>query len=122
MEAFTTESSEQRMSLIQTLMDTSKDGLLRESFQKNNHSDTTREWFAWPNALFAELMQSSGGQCGISSSAKMPKTLPRSRIGPLMVLPEGTTFYTADTKDLRYRSIPSLNLASIPEIEMNNEM
>lgn len=119
MEALTTESTQQRTTLIQTLMDTSNNGILHESFHKDNHSNITREWFAWPNALFAELVQSSGGNCGtLQNAPKMPKSLSRPRTGPLMDLPVNATFYTADVKALRYRSIPGLNLESIPETEI----
>lgn len=101
MEAFTTESSERKMQLIQTLVDTAKDDLLHESFHKDDHNRITRKWFGWPNAVFAELVQSTGRSCGtVETAPMMPEPQQRQR----------PDFYNADVKTLRYRSIPGLDL------------
>jgi len=111
MEAFTTESTRHRTTLIDNLVRTAKHGLLHESFHKDDHSDITRTRFAWPNALFAELVGSIGYPCGTpQNSPRMPKSVSRSRAGPLSDLPGLQSFYTADVQALRYRAIPGLNL------------
>merc|ERR1719265_1950942 len=110
MEALTAESPKRKGDLIHTLMDTSKDGLLHESFDKQNHSDITREWFAWPNALFAELVQSTGNCCGtLEQAPKMPNVQQRQPFSFLRPT-SPKNFYTADVKTLRYREIPELGL------------
>jgi meiotically up-regulated gene 157 (Mug157) protein len=111
MEAFTTDSKQQRTALINTLIRTSKQDLLHESFHMNDHMEITRDWFAWPNALFAELVQSIGYPCGtLDNAPKFGPYASRSRAGPLLDLPGSQSFYTADVQALRYRSIPGLNL------------
>jgi len=102
MQAFTTESPEEKLELIKTVLNSAKDEFLRESFHKDNKEHTTREWFGWPNALFAELVMRSGSSCGTAKAApKMPEVKQR---------PDHPQFYAADVKTLRYRSIPGLGL------------
>jgi len=87
-------------------MNSAKDDFLRESFNKDNKHKTTREWFAWPNALFAELVMGQGSSCGI---AKAAPTMPEVKQRPA----DHPQFYTADVKALRYRSIPGLDLVAL---------
>jgi hypothetical protein len=103
MQAFTTESPTEKMELIHQLVDSAKDDFLRESFHKDNKLSTTREWFAWPNALFSELVMTTGSSCGTARDAPtMPEVKQR---------PDHPQFYTADVKTLRYRSIPGLDIS-----------
>lgn len=108
MEALTTDDKADQDKLLQMVIDTSARELLHESFHKDNHEAITREWFAWPNALFAELVRSKGGDCG---SAKyppvMPKVKPAPRNGPLARMSAKETFYTAPVEQLRYRPLPN---------------
>ena len=57
MKAFTSQDDEERKPCIKMLMDTDAGtGLMPESFNKDNPADFTREWFAWQNTLFGELI------------------------------------------------------------------
>eukprot|EP00746_Dinoflagellata_sp_MGD_P020261 gnl/MRDRNA2_/MRDRNA2_147188_c0_seq1.p1 gnl/MRDRNA2_/MRDRNA2_147188_c0~~gnl/MRDRNA2_/MRDRNA2_147188_c0_seq1.p1 ORF type:complete len:483 (-),score=88.88 gnl/MRDRNA2_/MRDRNA2_147188_c0_seq1:38-1486(-) len=100
MEAFTTDSQVDKMKLIHTLVTTAKDGFLHESFHKDYPGSITRDWFCWPNALFAELVQTTGQSCGnVWNAPKMPKEQPLQG-----------KFYTEDVKALRYAALPQLGL------------
>ena len=57
MKAFTSQNDEEIKWCIEMLMKTDADtGFMHESFNVNNHHDFTREWFAWQNTLFGELI------------------------------------------------------------------
>lgn len=103
-EAMTTDDKKRKMELIQTVVATAnaKDTYLHESFSKDDPRIVTRGWFAWPNALFAELVQSTGNSCGKVEDAPMPE-LARRKKGE-------DNFYEADVKSLRAREIAQLDL------------
>merc|ERR1740121_1420167 len=77
---------------------------LSESFEKDQASQITREWFAWPNALLAEhLMQQKPSGCE-PSLAELKKHLPTKvqkakDDGPLKEL--SSLFYLAPAEKLR---------------------
>lgn len=57
MQALTSADREEQEMIVTTLMNT--DGgteLMHEGFNCNNPHEFTREWFAWANALFSELI------------------------------------------------------------------
>ncbi|MEG1585498.1 MAG: glycoside hydrolase family 125 protein [Bacteroidales bacterium] len=57
MKAFTSQDDEEIKTCITMLMNTDADkGFMHESFHKNDPSNFTREWFAWQNTLFGELI------------------------------------------------------------------
>ncbi len=57
MKAFTsTDDDEIRQCLRQLLATDAGTGFIHESFNVDNPSDFTREWFAWQNTLFGELI------------------------------------------------------------------
>ena len=57
MKAFTSQDDEEIKNCIKMLMDTDADtGFMHESFHKDDASNFTREWFAWQNTLFGELI------------------------------------------------------------------
>ena len=57
MKAFTSQSDNEIKWCIETLMTTDAGtGFMHESFHKNDPSNFTREWFAWQNTLFGELI------------------------------------------------------------------
>lgn len=57
MKAFTSQDDNEIKWCIEMLMKTDADtGFMHESFNVNNHHDFTREWFAWQNTLFGELI------------------------------------------------------------------
>ena len=57
MKAFTSSSDEELRDCIAALMTTDAGtGFMHESFHRNNAADFTREWFAWQNTLFGELI------------------------------------------------------------------
>lgn len=57
MKAFTSEDDQEIKKCIQMLMDTDAGtGFMHESFNKNDATKFTREWFAWQNTLFGELI------------------------------------------------------------------
>ncbi len=57
MKAFTATDDAEIKWCIQTLMDTDAGkGFIHESFNRNDASDYTRDWFAWQNSLFGELI------------------------------------------------------------------
>ncbi len=57
MKALTSTDDQEIAQCVRSLMDTDNDtGFIHESFHKNNPSKFTREWFAWQNTLFGELV------------------------------------------------------------------
>lgn len=57
MRAFTSTDDEEIKMCIRTLMNThAGTGFMHEAFNKDNPNDFTREWFAWANTLFGELI------------------------------------------------------------------
>ena len=57
MKAFTSNNDAEIKTCIKMLMDTDADtGFMHESFNKNDPKNFTREWFAWQNTLFGELI------------------------------------------------------------------
>ena len=57
MKAFTSQDDTEIKNCIKMLMDTDAGtGFMHESFNKNNPEKFTREWFAWQNTLFGELI------------------------------------------------------------------
>ncbi|MDE5890461.1 MAG: glycoside hydrolase family 125 protein, partial [Bacteroidales bacterium] len=57
MRAFTSRDDKEIKECIEMLMKTDAGtGFMHESFNKDNPEDFTREWFAWQNTLFGELI------------------------------------------------------------------
>ncbi len=57
MKAFTSDDDAEIRWCLQTLLKTDADtGFMHESFHKDDPADFTREWFAWQNTLFGELI------------------------------------------------------------------
>lgn len=57
MKAFTSDDDEEIRWCIETLMNTDAGtGFVHESFDRDDASNFTREWFAWQNTLFGELI------------------------------------------------------------------
>lgn len=57
MKAFTSQNDEEIKTCIKMLMDTDAGtGFMHESFHKDDATRFTREWFAWQNTLFGELI------------------------------------------------------------------
>ena len=57
MRAFTATSDKEIKRCVKMLMDTDAGtGFIHESFHKDDAADFTREWFAWQNSLFGELI------------------------------------------------------------------
>ena len=57
MKAFTsTDDNEIRDCIAMLLATDAGTGFMHESFNVDNPSDFTREWFAWQNTLFGELI------------------------------------------------------------------
>ncbi len=57
MRAFTSKDDDEIRWCLRTLMDTDAGtGFMHESFHKDNPSRYTRDWFAWQNTLFGELI------------------------------------------------------------------
>lgn len=57
MKAFTSTDDAEIKQCIETLMSThAGKGFMHESFHKDNPSNYTRDWFAWQNTLFGELI------------------------------------------------------------------
>lgn len=57
MKAFTSQDNNEIKACIKQILDTDADkGFIHESFNKDNPADFTREWFAWQNTLFGELI------------------------------------------------------------------
>ena len=57
MKAFTSNNDAEIKACVEMLMKTDTGtGFMHESFHKDNASKFTREWFAWQNTLFGELI------------------------------------------------------------------
>jgi meiotically up-regulated gene 157 (Mug157) protein len=57
MKAFTSQNNEEIQDCIRLLLNTDADtGFIHESFHKDDAANFTREWFAWQNTLFGELI------------------------------------------------------------------
>lgn len=57
MRAFTSQDDAEILDCIRQLMITDAGtGFMHESFSKDDASHFTREWFAWQNTLFGELI------------------------------------------------------------------
>lgn len=57
MKTFTSQNDDEIKECIEMLLSTDNDmGFMHESFHKDNPSKFTREWFAWQNTLFGELI------------------------------------------------------------------
>lgn len=57
MKAFTSQNDEEIKWCIKSLMETDADtGFMHESFNVNDPKNFTRDWFAWQNTLFGELI------------------------------------------------------------------
>ncbi len=57
MKAFTSQDDNEITTCIKMLMETNAGtGFMHESFHKDDPSNFTREWFAWQNTLFGELI------------------------------------------------------------------
>lgn len=107
MEAFTTDSQARKQELIQILIKTAKDGVLHESFHKDDHNRITRNFFAWPNGLYAELLQSTGVSCGTLENAL---NIPQLKPFKAVQIPGTKGFYKEDVKFLRYRLTPEVDI------------
>ncbi len=58
MQAMTSLSDTEKRELVEMIVNTDADtGYLHEGFCMDNPFEFTREWFTWPNSLFAELIE-----------------------------------------------------------------
>jgi meiotically up-regulated gene 157 (Mug157) protein len=76
MRAFTAQSDKEIKKCVEMLMSTDANtGFMHESFHKDNADDFTREWFAWQNSLFGELIVHliDNGKLEVLNSIKAPK-------------------------------------------------
>lgn len=76
MRAFTAQSDKEIKKCVEMLMNTDANtGFMHESFHKDNADDFTREWFAWQNSLFGELIVYliDNGKLEVLNSIKAPK-------------------------------------------------
>ena len=76
MRAFTAQSDKEIKKCVEMLMNTDANtGFMHETFQKDNAEDFTREWFAWQNSLFGELIVYliDNGKLEVLNSIKAPK-------------------------------------------------
>ena len=57
MKAFTSDDDDEIRACMRQLLNTDAGrGFIHESFHKDDASNFTREWFAWQNTLFGELV------------------------------------------------------------------
>ena len=73
MRAFTSKDDKEIKESIEMLMNTDAGtGFMHESFNKDDANNYTREWFAWQNTLFGELIIKlvSEGKLGLLNSIK----------------------------------------------------
>jgi len=74
MRAFTSQDDREIKECIEMLMKTDAGtGFMHESFNKDNPEDFTREWFAWQNTLFGELILKliDDGKLGLLNSIEV---------------------------------------------------
>ena len=74
MRAFTSKDDKEIKESIEMLMNTDAGtGFMHESFNKDDANNYTREWFAWQNTLFGELIIKlvSEGKLGLLNSIKV---------------------------------------------------
>ena len=58
MQGLTSDSDDEKREIIDMIVNTDADtGYLHEGFNADNPYEYTREWFTWPNSLFAELVE-----------------------------------------------------------------
>ena len=58
MQGMTSDDKEEKRELLEMLAATDADtGYLHEGFDVNDPKQYTREWFTWPNSLFAEYVE-----------------------------------------------------------------
>eukprot|EP00928_Gymnodinium_smaydae_P052810 TRINITY_DN3696_c0_g3_i1.p1 TRINITY_DN3696_c0_g3~~TRINITY_DN3696_c0_g3_i1.p1 ORF type:complete len:499 (+),score=83.37 TRINITY_DN3696_c0_g3_i1:54-1550(+) len=102
MQAMTTDSKEEKQSLVNTLAESqmSQSGLV-ESFSQDAFTDITRPWFGWPNALLAEHLMKEGS-CN-PSLRELDDIIPATRGPPLAgpLLAGDKSFYTIDPAKIR---------------------
>ena len=82
MRAFTAQSDKEIKKCVEMLMNTDANtGFMHESFHKDNADDFTREWFAWQNSLFGELIVHliDNGKLEVLNSIKAPKYKKQSK-------------------------------------------
>ena len=82
MRAFTTDNNKEIKKCMETLMNTDADtGFMHESFHKDDAEDFTREWFAWQNSLFGELIVHlvENDKLDVLNSIKAPKYKKQSK-------------------------------------------
>ena len=73
MRAFTSKDDKEIKESIEMLMNTDAGtGFMHESFNKDDANNYTREWFAWQNTLFGELIIKlvNEGKLGLLNSIK----------------------------------------------------
>jgi meiotically up-regulated gene 157 (Mug157) protein len=76
MRAFTADNNKEIKKCMEMLMKTDADtGFIHESFHKDDAEEYTREWFAWQNSLFGELIVHlvDNGKLEVLNSIKAPK-------------------------------------------------
>ena len=76
MKAFTSTDDKEIKWCVETLMKTDAGtGFIHESFNKDDPKNFTREWFAWQNTLFGELIIHliDSGKLGLLNSIKVKK-------------------------------------------------
>ncbi len=76
MRAFTAQNDKEVKKCVEMLMNTDADtGFMHESFHKDDAEEYTREWFAWQNSLFGELIVHlvDNGKVDLLNSIKAPK-------------------------------------------------
>ena len=82
MRAFTTDNNKEIKKCMEMLMNTDADtGFMHESFHKDDAEDFTREWFAWQNSLFGELIVHlvENDKLDVLNSIKAPKYKKQSK-------------------------------------------
>lgn len=76
MRAFTAQNDKELKKCVEMLVNTDANtGFMHESFHKDDEEEFTREWFAWQNSLFGELIVNlvENGKLDVLNSIKTPK-------------------------------------------------